>query len=139
MSSPSLTVLKNECSKETKKLQIWFSANELQINPEKSAVIVIPSKLTAPTTNLSVFYNQRSINCFETSKYLGVNLDNKYNFKSHICIIENKVARSVGILSKLRYLFPSSALLLLHYSLIYPHLFLVSHCGETPTNLTSID
>ena len=104
------------------KLQTWISANELQINLEKSEIIVIPSKLTAQTTNLSIFYNERPINYFESSKYLGVNLDSKLNFKSHICIIENKVARSVGILSKLCYLFPSSALLLLYYSFIHPHL-----------------
>ena len=83
---------------------------------------MIPSKLTPQTTNLSLFYNKRPINCFESSKYLDVNLDNKLNSKSYICIIENKVARSVGILSKLRYLFPSSALLLLYYSLIHPQL-----------------
>ena len=77
MSSPSLHVLENECSKEMNQLQIWFSANELQINPKISAIIVIPSKLTAPTTNLSTSYNERPINCFESSKYLGVNLDNK--------------------------------------------------------------
>ena len=53
--SPSLTVLENECNKEINKLKIWFSANELQINPEKSAIIVIPSKLTALITNLSMF------------------------------------------------------------------------------------
>ena len=47
LSSPSLTGLKNECNKEMNKLQTWISANELQINPEKSAIIVIPSKLTA--------------------------------------------------------------------------------------------
>ena len=122
VSSPSLTILENECNKEMNKLLIWFRANELQINPEKSAIIVIPSKLNAQTANLSIFYDECPINCFETSKYLGVNLDNKLNFKSHICIIENKVARSVGILSKPRYLFPSSALLLLYYSLIHPHL-----------------
>ena len=29
VSSPSLTVLENECNKEINKLQIWFSANEL--------------------------------------------------------------------------------------------------------------
>ena len=116
--SPSLTVLENECNKEMNKLQTWISANELQINLEKSAIIVIPSKLTAQTTNLSNFYNELPINCFESSKYLGVNLDNKLNFRSHICIIENKVASSVGILSKLRCLFPSSSLLLLYYSLI---------------------
>ena len=66
---------------------------------------------------------EKSFNCFEFSKYLGVNLDNKLFFKSHICIIQNKVARSVGILSKLSCLFLSSALLLLYYSLIHPHLF----------------
>ena len=97
VSSPSLTVLENGCNKEMNKLQTCISANELQMNSEKSAIIVIPSKLTAQTTNLSIFYNEGPINCFESSKYHGVNVDNKLNFKSHICIIKNKVARSVGI------------------------------------------
>ena len=104
------------------KLQIWFCANELQIKTDKFAIIVIPSKLTAQTTNLSIFHIKRGISCFESSNYLGVNHNNKVNFKAHICIIENKVARSFGILSKLRYLFPSSALLLLYHSLVHPHL-----------------
>ena len=90
VSSPSLTILENECNKEINKLQTWISANKLQINPEKSAIIVIPSKLTAQTTNLSIFYNERPNNCFEFSKYLGVNLDNKLNFKSHICTLKTQ-------------------------------------------------
>ena len=81
VSSPSLTGLENKCNNEMNKLQIWFSANELHMNPEKSAIIVIPCKLTAQTTNLSIFYNERPINCFESSKYLGVNLDNKLKFQ----------------------------------------------------------
>ena len=111
------------------KLQICLRANELQIKPEKSAIIVIPSKLIAQTTNLSIFYNKRPVNCFESSKHLCVDLDNKLNFKSHTCIIEIKMARYVGILSKLRYLFPSA--LLLYYSLIHPHLlFDLPLCGN---------
>ena len=140
VSSPSLTVLENECNKKNNKLQIWFSANELQINPEKFAIIVIPSKLTAQTTNLSIFHNERPIKCFEFSKYLGVNLDNKFNFKSHICIIAKTKWPDLSV-------FKASFItyfLLLHYfwysilllTLIF---YLVSHCGETPTNLTSID
>ena len=73
-------------------------------------------------SHLSTFYNKRPINCFASSKYLGVKLNSKLNFKSHICIIDNKVARSVGILSKHCDLFSSSALLLLYYSIIHPHL-----------------
>ena len=83
VSSPSLTILENECNKEMNKLLIWFRANELQINAEKSAIIVIPSKSNAQTAYLSIFYDECPINCFETLKYLGVNLDNKLNFKSH--------------------------------------------------------
>ena len=122
VSRSSLTVLENECNKQINKLQSWFSANKLQINPEKSAIIVIPSKLTAQTTNLSIFYYERSINCFESLKCFGLNINDKLNSKSHICIFENKVARSVSVLSRLCYLFLSSALFMLYYSLIHPHL-----------------
>ena len=61
VSSLSLTVLENDSNKKINKLQIWFSANELQMNPEKFAIIVIPSKLAAQTTNLSIFHNERPI------------------------------------------------------------------------------
>ena len=71
-------------------MQIWFGANELQINPKKSSIIVIPSKLTAQTTNLSIFYNESRINCFESSKYFGVNLDNKLNFNPTYALSKTK-------------------------------------------------
>ena len=48
-------------------------------------------------------------------------IDNKLKFKALIRNIEGRIARSVGILTKLRHLFPSSALLL-YYALIHPHL-----------------
>ena len=48
--------------------------------------------------------------------------DSKLKFKAHIRNIEGRIARSVGILTKLRHLFSSSALLLLYYALIHPHL-----------------
>ena len=67
--------MENECNKEMNKMQIWFSANELQIDPKKSSIIVIPSKLTAQKTILSIFYKERRINGFEFSKYFCVNLD----------------------------------------------------------------
>ena len=51
-----------------------------------------------------------------------MNLDSKLLFKNHIKQIEVKVAKGVGILSKLRFLFPTSTLLLLYYALVHPHL-----------------
>ena len=104
------------------KLYKWCCANELQINPEKSEALMIPFQISALKTDLIVTYNDCPIIiCIETSKYLGIKLDSKSNCKPHITFVENKVARSIGILSKLRYLFPSSTLLLLYYSFIHPH------------------
>ena len=58
-----------------------------------------------------------------------MNLDSKLLFKNHIKNhikqIEVKVAKGVGILSKLRFLFPKSTLLLLYYALVHPHLLYV--------------
>ena len=34
-------------------------------------------------------------------KYLGVNLHSKFDFYAHIQLIENKISRTVGIISKL--------------------------------------
>ena len=47
-------------------------------------------------------------------------IDNKLNFKTHIHNVENKVSRSVGILSKLRFLLPSQILLQLYCTLVHP-------------------
>ena len=51
-----------------------------------------------------------------------MNLESKLLFNNHIKQIEVKVAKGVGILSKLRFLFPKSTLLLLYYALVHPHL-----------------
>ena len=73
-------------------------------------------------------------------KYLGVNLDNKLDFKLKIQQTEIKVARAVGILSKVRYLSPIPTLLLLYYALIHPHLiFALPLWGSTfPTYLIKL-
>ena len=60
--------------------------------------------------------------CCDSSEYQDVIIDNKLSFQSYIHAIENKVARAVGILSKVRYLFPSSTLLFLYFALIHLHL-----------------
>ena len=53
---------------------------------------------------------------------MGITLDNRLNFHEHIKITETKVARSVGISSKLKYYLPESAMLQLYYSLVHSQL-----------------
>ena len=84
--------------------------------------IYFPPKLNINEAKLKIRYSKRTLSCCDSSEYLDVMIDNKLSFQSYIHAIENKVARAVGILSKIRYLFPSSTLLFLYFALIHPHL-----------------
>ena len=89
--------------------------------------------------SLKLLYNNKLISCKELSKYLGITIDHNLNFKSHIYTTVSKLARSVGILNKLRFILPPLTLLL-YYSLIHPYLvFGLSTWGNTyPTYLTKL-
>ena len=97
-------------------------ANELQINPEKSTVTIFPPKLNCSIPELNLIYNTSNISVCNFCKYFGVTVDCTLTFKPHILSLDTRVSKSVGILSKLRFMFPSSTLLLLYYALGYPHL-----------------
>ena len=60
---------------------------------------------------------------YDTAKDFGVFIDSHLNLNSHVKSVENKVAKSVGILSKWQRLLPSTALLKLYYALIHPSLW----------------
>ena len=72
--------------------------------------------------DLNVYYIDSLVSRQEICKYLGVHLDFKLNFLDHIRLVESKVAKAVGILSKLRSQLPKFTLLLLYHALIHPHL-----------------
>ena len=137
-SFPSL--LERDCNLEMQNLIIWCYANKLQINTQESFVLTVPLKLTSPSLDLYIYYNDCLMGCHNSCTYLGVYLDSKLHFQPHINQIEIKVAKAVGILSKLRFLFPKSTLILLYYALIHPHLlYALPLWGRTfPTYLTKL-
>ena len=55
---------------------------------------------------MNLHYNDSGITCKDYSKYLIK--DSNLNFKTHIQLFATKISRSTGILSILRFLFPSS-------------------------------
>ena len=53
---------------------------------------------------------------------MGIFVDEHLSFKPHIIFLEKKIARSVGVLSKLSYYLPCNTLIILYYSLVHTHL-----------------
>ena len=80
----SLNALEVNCNCELGRLHNWCNANELQINPEKSTIIIFPPKLNFPRPEVNFIYNTSSISLCDSAKYLGVTIDSTLNFKPHI-------------------------------------------------------
>ena len=115
--------LQIKINSELQNLHQWCCVNKLSINPSKTNIIIIPPKQTNATIpHLHLTSNGSAINIVDSAKYLGVVIDNELIFKQHIKIMEGKVARSVGILSKLKHFFPQNIMLQLYYALVHPFL-----------------
>ena len=76
----------------------------------------------------------------ETMKYLGVIIDSKLNWISHITYVKNKVAKGIGIIRRARQCVNKKTLTILYHIFIFPYLI---YCVEVwgsacETNLTPI-
>ena len=65
------------------------------------------------------------------SKFLGVIVDNKLSWASHIKYISNKISKSLAIIRYLRYSFPTKILKSLYMSLVLPY---ISYCNITSSS-----
>ena len=53
---------------------------------------------------------------------LGITINNKLNWNSHINKVTNKISKTVGILNKLRSFLPSGVLQTIYNTLVLPHM-----------------
>ena len=84
------TQLKISLNKELKKVSRWLNVNGLTINVKKTHVIVFHrARIKAKDLNIEMQGN--IIDCMTTTQYLGVIIDNKLKWTSHILYIKNKI------------------------------------------------
>ena len=67
----------------------------------------------------NVTFDTTPLDDVSSIKFLGVCVDNKLSWKCHIC---KTISRNIGVINKLKYYLPSSALITLYSSLILPYL-----------------
>ena len=70
-----------------------------------------------------MFYNDYELKQVENCKFLGVIIDENLTWKQHILYITDKIAKSTGILSKIRHYISNNLPITLYYTLIYPYLY----------------
>ena len=117
-----LKVLRKRMNKDLVLLYDWLCANRLSLNATKTEFIVFRPLRHRSTDRVTLKLHHTIL--FESSKikYLGLILDNKLDWKSHISELSKKLSRALGLLYKIRDLCPLSVLRSLYFSIFNSHL-----------------
>ena len=105
---------------ELSKIWEWLGANKLSLNIAKTKYMVFhTSRRNVIYPNLKV--NNSNIERVTQFNFLGVILHSHMTWNKHINHISTKIARSIGILYRLRNVYPESVLITIYNTLILPH------------------
>ena len=114
-------VLQDVLHKELANISEWLKVNKLSLNINKTQFMVFSRrKITPPQIDIKI--DNQSVMETDLSKFLGVYIDKKLNWKTHISYIAGKIARGIGILIKARKYFTHECLITLYYSFVFPYL-----------------
>src|SRR6218665_1848109 len=104
------------------RLADWFNANFLSLNPNKSNYIIFtgPRNKLPEHPNKSIILNNIAIKRVSNVKFLGVIIDEHLTWKSRINLVKNKAAKMIGIIKRLKFTFPLSALRILYNAFVLP-------------------
>ena len=107
----------------------WLDLNKLCLNVAKSKFMLfhMPQRVT-PLLRFDL--NGSPIEYIYEFNFLSLTLDSSLSFKFHFTKTGNKISRILGLLHKLKHIFPSYLLRIIYNSLILPHMiFSLLACG----------
>ena len=116
----------------------WFRCNSMVANPEKfQAIVIDPKTRNTSDTPYTFVFRDITISTKSEVTILGVHVDNKLNFNSHIKMICTKAARQLNVLKRFNRLLDFNSRLAVFNSFIlsnFNYCPLVWHfCGEANT------
>ena len=98
----------------------WLQVNKIKVNVSKCKFIIF--SYGRKTEIAPLRFGDGEITETNEYKFLGVILDNRLTFKSHINHIKSKISQSIGILYKLNKFMPPNILKTLYETLIKPYI-----------------
>ena len=108
--------------KLTKTLKNWLNANKSWLNISKTQVVLFKSsrKLTDAPWKLKL--KRKRLYPTNSVKYLGINVDENFNWKQQIYDIFIKLNRENVILSQVRHFIDRETLKSVYHAILEPHL-----------------
>ena len=108
-------------SRELENVATWFDSNKLTLNVDKTKLMFLSRRgRIGPRQTISL--RQQELECIHETKFLGVLVDERLNWKAHIQMINSKISKSCGIIYRIKDSLNNQSKKLLYYSLIHPYL-----------------
>ena len=115
------TEIENNISDEISKITTWLHSNKLKLNASKSKFMIF-FKHPKIIPKLNIWANGNQIDEVQEFNFLGITIDQNITWTPHIRKISIKISRVIGVLRKLKHIFPQHIFRLIYNSLIHPHL-----------------
>ena len=108
-----------QVNEEMAKIYAWVNANRLSLNIDKTNFMLFTLKNFSLCTD-DIVINQIKMEEVKETKILGVIIDNKLKWSSHIIYISRWFsAKGIGIILKSRKVFDNETLLSLYHCFVY--------------------
>ena len=101
--SLDINQLNEVINNDLKKLQKWLIGNKLSLNVIRTQSMLISTKqkqtiLRNQDLKLSLKIRDHELEVVDTTKYLGLQIDNSLDWKRHDSVLSSKVSKAVGFL-----------------------------------------
>ena len=120
-----IEVLQDTLIRELSKRCVWFSINKLSLNLGKTNYMLFRSR--PPDLELHLKINNAEIPKVTATKFLGIIIDDRLNWKPHIQSVKYKLSSILSIIYKASELITTAGMYTLYCSLFHPH---ISYCNE---------
>ena len=98
------------------------NVNRLSLNVTKTNYMFFGNRKL--TVDISVKINKETINRVNV---LGVMIDDKVNWKNHICLVKSKLSKRCAVMYRVSFLIDRHGMHILYYSLFLPY---IMYCAE---------
>ena len=116
----NLTKVVNE---ELKLVKKWLDANKLSLNIKKTNYIIFHSSSVNVLSGSEIKIGKKHIKSVKFCKFLGLLLDEHLCWKYHLNELSKKLARTCGMLLRIRNLLPLNVFICLHNALFLSFLY----------------
>ena len=136
------TISANDLKADPEIINHWAYQCKLELNPvpTKQATEVLFSQKYKPVDHPPLYFNGNIVTKVDKQKHLGLILDSKLSFRSHINEKIVKTKKTIGIIKHLSKYLPIKTLKIMYKSLVRPHF---DYCSEIfhipPSNNGSFD